>query len=242
MPLRPWFVFRHVEIEDLGLIAPVMSECGIPTRYVDLFRGDPVPERLDGVGGIILMGGPMGVYDEDRYRYLVPENRLIQKALDAGLPMLGVCLGSQLIAKAAAARVYKGPRREIGWRPIRLTAEGEKDPVIGTLTNTPLVFHWHGDTFDLPAGAIHLASSDRYPHQAFRIGRDVYALQFHLEVDPGMIDRWLDSPDNIRELHDVSDETSAEAIRREASEQMARLTEGGRSFFKAYFRQALVRD
>ena len=242
MSLKPWLVFRHVEIEDLGLIAPIMEAEEILYRYVDLFRGDPVPERLDKIGGIVLMGGPMGVYDEDRYPYLVAENRLVQEALDADLPILGVCLGSQLIAKAAGARVFKGPRREIGWLPIRLTAEGEKDPVMGALREAPVVLHWHGDTFDLPEGAVHLASSERYPHQAFRIGRRSYALQFHLEVDPRMIDRWLKSPNNLRELADVSDDTSAEVIRRESPENMSRLLGAADAFFKAFFRQTVLSD
>ncbi len=240
MSLFPWLVFRHVEIEDLGLIGSVMSARRVPVRYVNLFRGDPVPEKLAGVGGIILMGGPMGVYDDDRYPFLGPENRLVRQALDARLPMLGICLGSQIMAKAAGARVMKGPRREIGWHPIRLTSEGEKDAVMSSLRETPVVFHWHGDTFDLPEDAVLLASSERYPHQAFRIGTRAVALQFHLEVDPRIIDRWLSSPDNLRELDDLREETSAEAIRAEAPEHLPRLARGADAFFNAFFEQVLT--
>ncbi|RMF89548.1 MAG: type 1 glutamine amidotransferase, partial [Methanobacteriota archaeon] len=133
--------------------------------------------------------GPMNVYEEERYPFLRDEDRLIKQALETGAPVLGICLGAQLIAKAAGARVWQGPEKEIGWGEVRLTEEGRRDPLFKGFPLEFPVFHWHGDSFDLPSGAVPLAENDLYL-QAFRLGGAI-GLQFHLEVTAGMIRSWL---------------------------------------------------
>jgi GMP synthase-like glutamine amidotransferase len=132
----------------------------------------------------VVMGGPMGVGDESTYDWLAPEKAFIREAIGAGKTVVGVCLGAQLIAEVLGARVYRGPEKEIGWMPIQLTLGGRDSAVFGHLPPSIEVFHWHGDTFDLPAGATHLARSAVCEHQAFLWGERVLALQFHLESTP----------------------------------------------------------
>jgi GMP synthase (glutamine-hydrolysing) len=184
-----WLVLRHVQAEGLGLLANVLRERGIHHRYLDLPRGDPPPKDLRGVGGLIVLGGPMAVYQQDRYPFLATESGLVERAVAAGRPVLGICLGAQLIASVLGARVYAGERREVGWGPITLTDEGRDDPVFGLMEPTLTVFHMHGDTYELPADARNLARSALYEQQAFRWGDLVYGLQFHLEFTDTMIQR-----------------------------------------------------
>lgn len=181
---------RHIEIEGVGTLGDLLQKRGIPLRYVETsVPGAALPDLAE-MRGLVVLGGPMGVYEADKYPYLADEMRLIKNAIEAGLPVLGICLGAQLIAGALGARVYKGPAPEVGWAPIYPTPEAEADPVFRGLGPAVEAFHWHGDTFDLPAGAIRFASSDRYENQAFRFGERAYALQFHLEVTGPMIRSW----------------------------------------------------
>ncbi len=191
-----WLVLRHVQAEGLGLLANVLRELGIHHRYLDLPRGDPPPKDLRGVGGLIVLGGPMAVYEADRHQFLRVENGLVERALTAGRPVLGVCLGAQLIASVLGARVYAGDRREVGWAPITLTEDGRADAVFGLIEPTCTVFHMHGDTYELPADAKNLARSAVYEQQAFRWGDLVYGLQFHLEFTDTMIQRLASEPDS----------------------------------------------
>ncbi|HJQ85227.1 MAG TPA: gamma-glutamyl-gamma-aminobutyrate hydrolase family protein [Candidatus Binatia bacterium] len=184
-----WLVLRHVQAEGLGLLANVLRDRGIHHRYLDIPRGDPVPRDLRGVGGLIVLGGPMAVYEADRHPFLPSESDLIERALAAGRPVLGICLGAQLIASVLGARVYAGERREIGWAPITLTDDGRDDAAFGLMDPTLTVFHLHGDTYELPADAKNLARSATYEQQAFRWGDLVYGLQFHLEFTETMIQR-----------------------------------------------------
>jgi len=184
-----WLVLRHVQAEGLGLLANVLRELGIHHRYLDLPRGEPPPRDLRGVGGLIVLGGPMAAYQQDRYPFLATESGLVERALAAGRPVLGICLGAQLIASVLGARVYPGERREVGWAPITLTDDGRDDAVFGQMEPTLTVFHMHGDTYELPADARNLARSELYEQQAFRWGDLVYGLQFHLEFTDTMIQR-----------------------------------------------------
>src|ERR1043166_2801738 len=131
-----WLILRHVAAEGLGLLANGLPERGIPHRYLDLPKGDPPPKDLRGVGGVIVLGGPMAAYQPDRYPFLAIESGLGERALAAGRPVLGICLGAQLIASALGARVYPGERREVGWAPITLTEDGREDPVFGLMEAT----------------------------------------------------------------------------------------------------------
>jgi GMP synthase (glutamine-hydrolysing) len=185
-------VLQHIACEKLGLIEPVLKEHGLEFSYVRPFAGEDIPKDLAGWDGLIALGGPMSANDDEHLGFMADELRLLAKVLEAGMPALGICLGAQLIAKAAGAQVTAGQEKEIGWYPLTLTEEGEKDRLLDDLPGTFPVFQWHGETFDIPRGAVRLAGSERYPNQAFRLGEKVYGLQFHLETTQPMIIEWLD--------------------------------------------------
>jgi len=185
-------VFQHDPFEDLGFFAEVLEKLGADYRVVRLFHGEMPEEELRNVDSLIVLGGPMGVDEEDSFPFLRWEKRIIRAAIDESVPVLGICLGAQLIASTLGAQVFHGPVKEIGWNPISITPHGQVDSLLGYLPENATVFQWHGDGFELPAGAICLASSAHYSTQAFRLGKIVYGLQFHLEVTPRMIERWID--------------------------------------------------
>jgi GMP synthase-like glutamine amidotransferase len=194
--------FRHVPFEGLGLIESVLDAREIPFDYCDLYRpGEVLPDEKE-YDGLVFMGGPMSANDE--LPFLVEEMRLIERAAARGTPMLGICLGSQMIAKALGGRVYRNAEKEIGWFDIHLTEEGRHDPVLGGLAPSENVFHWHGDTFDLPQESLLLAYSQRTARQAFRIGRAIYGLQFHLEVTPAMIVDWSNQDGNCGDVKELN--------------------------------------
>lgn len=185
-------VFQHDPFEDLGIFAAVLEKQGAGYRVIRLFHGEMPAEDWQRIHALIILGGPMSCYDEEQYPFLRWEKRIIRAAIDEAVPILGVCLGAQLIAAALSTAVYHGPVKEIGWSPISITPHGQVDSLLGYLPEHATVFQWHGDGFDLPSGAIRLASSVNYENQAFRLGKSIYGLQFHLEVTPRMIERWLD--------------------------------------------------
>jgi GMP synthase (glutamine-hydrolysing) len=173
----------HTPCEQLGTIMDVLSENSVNVKIVEVYNGDVVPLQMEDAHGLIIMGGPMSVYEEIQYPHLSHEVTLIQDALKRSLPVLGICLGSQLIAKALGAKVYPGKCKEIGWHLVRLHEAALHDPLFDEQTPFFQGFHWHGDIFDLPSGAIALAESELTKVQAFRYGGNVYGLLFHLEVD-----------------------------------------------------------
>jgi len=188
--MRKCVAIRHVAFEDLGLLGPLLKSRGVAVHMVDagvddLGSIDPGEADL-----VIVLGAPIGVYETDRYPFLLPEIELIGRRLATGKPLIGICLGAQLIARAAGERVYAGVAKEIGYAPVTLTPEGERSP-LARLGSDRQVLHWHGDTFDLPRGAVRLASTVITPNQAFAIGPAVLGLQFHVEVDPARIEQWL---------------------------------------------------
>jgi GMP synthase-like glutamine amidotransferase len=192
--------FRHVPFEHLGLIADSLCLRGVEVRYCDLYDSAAVP-ALDAAAGLIFMGGPMSVNDD--LPYIRQELSLIEQAVKQSKPVLGVCLGAQLIARAMGARVYRNAVKEIGWYPIAFTGEARRDAIFAGLRHPELVFHWHGETFDLPSGAAHLASSQACRNQAFRCGANVYGLQFHLEVTPEMIADWCLQDANCGDVREI---------------------------------------
>ena len=181
-------VVRHLAFEDLGVFQEVLAAPGwsIATLEAGI---DDLAGPLQSADLAVILGGPIGVYETDRYPFLRLETEALRLRLAAGRPTLGVCLGAQLIAAALGARVYPGGRKEIGWERVQLSAAGQRS-CLAALGEQP-VLHWHGDTFDLPPGAQLLASTAAYPHQAFAVGRNVLALQFHAEVDSQRIEQWL---------------------------------------------------
>jgi GMP synthase (glutamine-hydrolysing) len=182
--------FRHVPFEGLGYIETALESRGIGFDYCDLYLPDAQLPDPSAYSGLIFMGGPMSV--NDGLPYLAQEQTLIERAVAAGMPILGVCLGSQLIAKTLGSRVYRNQEKEIGWFDLHLTEAGRTDAVLGGLSSPEHVFHWHSETFELPQKAERLAWSERTLQQAFRYGAAVYALQFHLEVTPAMVLGWCE--------------------------------------------------
>lgn len=190
---RPWLVVQHVPHEGPGLIAPVAAAAGIAMRTLQPFAADevPSPDAVDDLGGLVVLGGPMGAYDDADHPHLADERRLIAAALERGRPVLGVCLGAQLMAAALGADVGPGAAgQEVGLGVVALTSAGRADPVLGPVGRNLPVLHWHGDTYQLPGGSVRLAGSVRYPEQAFRLGDRAYGLQFHVEVDEPSARAW----------------------------------------------------
>lgn len=188
-------IVKNISAEGPGTIEDHLRGTGAPFSIVDLNKGDALPS-LDAFTHLVIMGGPMAVYELHLYEHLKQEAALIEGAIKAGKRVLGVCLGAQMLAHALGARVYPGGQKEIGWYEVAITEDGMKDPCMSELAvegkNRAEVFQWHGDTFDLPQGAIRLASSEQYPNQAFRFSDRVYALQFHIEVTPKIVREWLE--------------------------------------------------
>jgi GMP synthase (glutamine-hydrolysing) len=195
-------VFLHVPFEGLGLIEPALARAGIEVDAFEMFHpGIAVPD-VSGHAGIVSMGGPQSA--NDPLASLEAEIGILASAAERGVPVLGVCLGSQLIARALGARVYRNPVKEIGWFPVAWTAAAAEDPLFCGMAGSETLFHWHGETFDLPAGAKWLAYSDGCRHQAFRHGTNVWGLQFHLEVTPAIIERWSREDANQGEVRELA--------------------------------------
>jgi GMP synthase (glutamine-hydrolysing) len=186
-------VLQHAEPEGPGLVAAALASRGVALRLVRADRGEPVPPSPDGAAGLVVMGGPMGVYEAPLHPYLADELRLIEAALRSGTPVLGICLGSQLLASALGARVAPSGHQEIGWLEVERLAPSDGDPLLGAapVRFTPL--HWHGDVFELPGGAVPLARSALTPRQAFRYGDHAWGLLFHLEATQAQVEAMLAS-------------------------------------------------
>lgn len=176
---------QHVAFEGPGLVAEALSAVGADLRVVRTDRSEPLPEPEE-VDVLVVLGGPMGALDDGEHPHLARERHLIAQCVRRGAPVLGVCLGAQLLAASLGADVRPGPVLEVGAGTVRLTGAGRADPVLGPDGPDLPVVHWHHDTFELPDTAELLAGSTRYPHQAFRVGRS-YGLQFHVELDDGAL-------------------------------------------------------
>jgi GMP synthase (glutamine-hydrolysing) len=192
--MRSILVLRHEPFEHLGHFASLLEENDAGYRYHDL--GEPLPKERQ--SGVIIMGGPMSANDD--LPGLREELALIEKALGEGVPLLGICLGSQMIARALGARVYRNEQLEIGWEHVWLTDAGRGDALFQGMTSPEMFFHWHGETLDLPAGAEWLAYSEKCRHQAYRYGQRVYGLQFHPEITAEMIVDWCGQPVNCGDV------------------------------------------
>src|SRR5262245_66040743 len=186
-------VLQHVRCEPPGLFSGPLRDRGYAVETVELDEGGRLPDWRE-AGLVLAMGGPMGAYDEAAHPWLAEEKRWIAAAVRAGTPYLGVCLGAQLLAASLGAEVRPGDTPEVGVLPVEVTAGGRADPVFGVLGGRFPALQWHGDTFAIPAGAVHLARSAAYPSQAFRFGAAAYAVQFHVEVTDAMPAEWRHVP------------------------------------------------
>jgi GMP synthase (glutamine-hydrolysing) len=193
-------VLKHVAAEPLGLLDPMIRARGHRIRFVNFQRHPDAQPELDRYQALVVLGGPMHVTEGDRYPHLLTECRLIEQALSQRIPVLGICLGAQLLAHVLGARVAPARRPEIGWYSVRPTAAVSEDPVLRPLDGERPVFQWHSYGFEIPQGAVHLAESDDCPGQAMSYDELAWGFQFHLELDEGLIRRWLNSPGYLRDL------------------------------------------
>ena len=206
--MRRVLVFQHVAVEPLGTLLPLLRSYGMRIRYVNFERDPEARPSTQGYDGLIVLGGPMSAWDDASCPHLGREVSAIEAALAGGTPVLGICLGAQLLARALGAEVRRAEQPEIGWHEICPTEEGRTDPVLGGFSACERVFQWHRDTFDLPDGAAHLARGDDRGcvQQAFRYGETAYGLQFHLEANAALIDRWLSTPAHQLELESLGND------------------------------------
>jgi GMP synthase (glutamine-hydrolysing) len=222
--VRKLLVCQHVAFEILGTLDPLFKRAGFRIRYVNFGRHPDAQPCLDGYNGLVVLGGPMSVDDTAEHPHLITELHLIEQALQRGVPVLGICLGAQLIAKALGARVSRNAEKEIGWHDVVPTAEGRTDLLFTNFGERETLFHWHSDTFEIPHGAVHLAESALCSNQAFRYGTNIYGFQFHLEADARLIERWLRVPVHRRELESTHGEIAPDRIRGDTTVHVERLT------------------
>ena len=227
-------VLQHVAHELLGTLNPLLKRAGFRIRYVNFARHPDARPSLDGYDGLIVLGGPMSVNDAARLAHLNTELRLIEEALRRDLPVLGICLGAQLIAKTLGAEVYPNPEKEIGWYDVSPTGHAGSDRLLLALQKTEKIFQWHGETFDIPRSTSHLAFSALCANQAFRYGNKVYGFQFHMEVDEPMIHRWLRVPENQTEIASLHGDRHVERICSETVANIARLSEISERVFRSF--------
>jgi len=183
---------KNIFIEGPETLGDFFIEKGFNVHTVDLQEGDSLPQDFKDIEAVIVLGGPMNVYEEKKYPFLKEETVFIRKVVDQQIPFLGLCLGSQLLAKAFDAKVERSPHEEIGFSTIQLTEEGKNDPLFKGLEEEVAVFQWHGDMFHIPQGATLLARSEDCPRQAFRVGPNAYGLQFHVEITEESIRAWTE--------------------------------------------------
>ena len=187
--MKNCLALRHVAFEDAGIVEMILRQRGCELRYFDVGVTELDTHAVADADLLIILGGPIGVYEEQAYPFLVPETAAIAARIELQRPTLGICLGAQLMAKVLGASVAPGPAKEIGWAPVELTRAGHASP-LRHIAGLP-VLHWHGDNFALPPHCENLASTAHCPHQAFRQGGNVLGLQFHMEADPRGIEAWL---------------------------------------------------
>ena len=221
--MRKVIIFQHVAHKILGTLNPTLKEHKLNIRYINFERTPDESPTLQKYHSLIVLGGHMGVYQAEKYQHIKTELRLIEEALKKDIPILGICLGAQLIANVLGAKVRKHIEKEIGWYDVQFTPDGQKDKLFNHFNSSEKLFQMHGDTFDIPSGAIKLASSKTCESQAFRFGEKVYGLQFHLEVDEPMIHRWLSYENNIKDMHEYN--FSTDLIKEETLKFAPRSTE-----------------
>lgn len=219
---------RHVQFEDLGTLEPLLRDRGYEIRYVDAGVDDLAALDTLTPDLLVLLGGPIGAFDEDTYPFLADELALVRQRLESRRPLLGICLGAQLIARALGAKVYPLGLKEIGFGPLALTTDGHSS-VLAVLGDTP-VLHWHGDQFDMPASAVRLASTTVGANQAFSVGPTVLGLQFHLEADTRQIEHWLIG--HASELAQAG--IDPRVLRAKAREHQSRLAAASHAVFAAW--------
>ncbi|MEC9375339.1 MAG: type 1 glutamine amidotransferase [Pseudomonadota bacterium] len=229
-------IFQHVPHETLGTFDSLIEQNGCEIHYINFNQDPDSKPNIENYDGLIILGGPMCVDQTVKYPHLLTELAAIEKAIQKQIPIFGICLGAQLIAKALGANVGSNKVKEIGWYNVNPTEEGTEDLLFKHFSGAEKVFQWHGDTFDIPDNAIHLATSSDCSNQAFRYGKNVYALQFHLEVDAAIIKQWLNTSSMARELEKYDENISAIKINSDTSAYINNSINLGRNVFSSYIK------
>jgi GMP synthase (glutamine-hydrolysing) len=227
-----FLVLQHIACEPPGVYEDVLHEQGVEFVRVELDEGERIPSG--DFDAIVAMGGPMSVNDDDAMPWLTDEKRYVADAVRFGTPYWGVCLGVQLLAASLGARVSAGPEPEVGLLPVELTEDARDDPVFAGAPRQLLTLQWHGDTFDLPEGAVRLAGSAAYRNQAFRY-RNAYGVQFHLEVSTAMAREWADVPEYAASLERVLGPGAAQGFVAQVEERSPDMLSVGRALFERWF-------
>ncbi|MBI5137649.1 MAG: type 1 glutamine amidotransferase [Nitrospirae bacterium] len=231
-------VLQQVPHEGPGTLFGAIRRAGANAEVVPAYLdGAAIPTGLAPYAGMVILGGPMSVNDIDSDPPRAAQLRLVEEALAQDFPTLGVCLGAQLIALAAGARVYRGDAPEIGWFTVNTSMESAADPLFSNLPSPLPVFQWHGEGFDLPEGAVHLASSPAFPHQAFRIGQNVYGLQFHVEMEAHMIKEWM--AENADDLTHNAGKVDLADLARDSAARCGQVAEAGLPIVERWLALAL---
>jgi GMP synthase (glutamine-hydrolysing) len=227
-------VFQHVPYEPLGTLDAQFRDAGFRIRYINFARSGRVNLDVRRYHGVVVLGGPMSVNSTDRYPHLLDEIDALRVAIDGEIPVLGICLGAQLIAATLGASIEPNPIKEIGWSDVKRTPAGATDPLFKHFKASEKIFQWHGDTFEMPSGAEHLAVTDACSNQAFCYRGGVYGLQFHLEIDEALVRRWLATPamrDELAALHGTVD---GGAILQQTERHIGRSKRLSRAVFRTF--------
>ena len=230
-------VLQHIACEPPGAYEDELVAWQAGLHRVEVDEGEPIPDWRK-FGGIIVMGGPMGAYQEDELPWLSYEKQLLADAVASGAPVWGVCLGAQLLAASLGARVGPGGEPEVGVLRVRCTEAARTDPVFSDLPPEFKALQWHGDTYDLPEGAVQLARSDSYEQQAFVAGR-AYALQFHLEVTSELATRWGDVPAYARSLESIMGEGALRRLIADVHDSEHEMTSLARGLFARWLERVV---
>ena len=229
MPHKTVVAIRHLAFEDMGTLQPVLEQRGYTLHYCDVGVDSLTDLHNAQIGLLVVLGAPIGAYDDALYPFLTPEVTLITERLQQGLPTLGICLGAQLMARALGAQVAPMPTKEIRFAPLILTVAGSQSVLQYLPVGLP-VLHWHGDQFEIPAGLESLAQTPLCPHQAFSVDNYALALQFHLEADTSRIEQWLIG--HCTEL--LSAGINVSELRQQAAEYGAALRQAGEAVIGAW--------
>jgi GMP synthase-like glutamine amidotransferase len=233
--MKPVLCIRNDRYDGLGITGSALADAGAEIRRLDAFDTEPRWPEVDEISGLIVFGGEMNVDETDQHPYLLQERELMRRAVGTGMPVLGICLGAQMLARVLGARVFSAPVRELGFTRVRLTAEGQRDQLLGSMEKSPCVFEWHEDTFELPTGATLLATGDAVTNQAFSYGSDAWGVQFHFEVDREGVEEWLRvSADGLEQRWG---KTAAE-VREEMAMHLERQQRQAREIFAGFCRLA----
>jgi GMP synthase-like glutamine amidotransferase len=220
---RPILLIQHAPHEHPAALRRVLATQGIPIHWIHPYRGDPYPDVTE-VGGIVSLGGPMSSNDELGQPWIRPELGLLRQAFDRNLPILGICLGGQLLARALGKRVFANPVAEVGWFPLELTEAGRQDSILPSASETPTVYHYHFETFEIPDGATCLARSAGCERQAYKLNDRTYGLQFHPEADHQLLSEWMSVGDFEGEILEIQADFGKKTIQN-SDVQLALATE-----------------